>query len=69
MNISIKKLNLTLDSENNNIVDVFKQKKKENEMDVNSLPQNPIDRLDPEEFKKYSETYSPYPFFLFAYIN
>ena len=69
MNISIKKLNLTLDSENNNIVDVFKQKKKENEMDVNSLPKNPIDRLDPEEFKKYSETYSPYPFFLFAYIN
>jgi len=68
-NVYLEKMKLTLWQTNEEIKNNFEQKRKENEIDVSKVEKNPIDRIDPEEFKKYSESFSPYPFFLYAYKN
>lgn len=68
-NSFLDKIKINLNSSNEEIKKHFLEIKKENELDKDTREQNDLSRIPKEEFKKYSETFSPYPFLMFAYNN
>ena len=68
-NIFLQKLKIKLNNDNSLIKETFEKQRKENELDIVNKTLSPLDKIDPREFKKYTESFSPYPFFLYAYKN
>ena len=68
-NLYLQKLDITLNDWNDRIKEAFEKQRKNNEIDVSNKHLSELEKIEQKEFKKYTEAYSPFPFFLYAYKN